>query len=133
MLRNSIVLLLAGAFTIGIAAGLADADLAPRPVHKSQRHELEIKGPDNIVAPSPDPELDANWDTPYQLDSNTSREIMDYLLKINKEEQVTLIVVTHEDLIAAAAKRPMTIIDGKLYEGILESFLNIKAIEKGLL
>lgn len=68
-----------------------------------------------------------------QLDSNTSREIMDYLLKINKEEQVTLIVVTHEDLIAAEAKRPMTIIDGKLYEGILESFLNIKAIEKGLL
>ncbi|MHA1532358.1 MAG: ABC transporter ATP-binding protein [Candidatus Heimdallarchaeota archaeon] len=68
-----------------------------------------------------------------QLDSNTSREIMDYLIKINDEENVTLIVVTHEDTIATQAKRPLTIIDGKLYEGILESFLDIKAIEEGTL
>lgn len=68
-----------------------------------------------------------------QLDSNTSREIMDYLIKINEEENVTLIVVTHEDSIATKAKRPLTIIDGKIYEGILESFLSIKAIEEGTL
>jgi putative ABC transport system ATP-binding protein len=68
-----------------------------------------------------------------QLDSNTSREIMDYLIKINEEENVTLIVVTHEDSIASEAKRPLTIIDGKIYEGILESFLDIKAIEEGTL
>ncbi len=68
-----------------------------------------------------------------QLDSNTSREIMDYLVKINEEENVTLIVVTHEDTIASQAKRPLTIIDGKIYEGILESFLDIKAIEEGTL
>jgi len=68
-----------------------------------------------------------------QLDSNTSREIMDYLIKINDEENVTLIVVTHEDSIAAEAKRPLTIIDGKIYEGILESFLDIKAIQEGSL
>jgi len=68
-----------------------------------------------------------------QLDSNTSREIMDYLLKINKEENVTLIVVTHEDMIAREARRPLTILDGKIYEGILESFLDIKSIEEGTL
>ena len=68
-----------------------------------------------------------------QLDSNTSQEIMDYLIKINKEENVTLIVVTHEDSIATKARRPLTIIDGKIYEGILESFLSIKAIEEGTL
>ncbi|NHJ86541.1 MAG: ABC transporter ATP-binding protein [Asgard group archaeon] len=68
-----------------------------------------------------------------QLDINTSREIMDYLIKINKEEGVTLIVVTHEDTIAAEARRPLTIIDGKIYEGILESFLDIKAIQEGTL
>jgi len=68
-----------------------------------------------------------------QLDSNTSREIMDYLIKINKEENVTLIVVTHEDSIATEARRPLTIIDGKIYEGILEAFLSIKAIEEGTL
>ena len=68
-----------------------------------------------------------------QLDSNTSREIMDYLMKINVEENVTLIVVTHEDMIAKEAKRPLTILDGKIYEGILESFLDIKAIEEGTL
>ena len=68
-----------------------------------------------------------------QLDSNTSQEIMDYLIKINKEENVTLIVVTHEDSIATKARRPLTLIDGKIYEGILESFLSIKAIEEGTL
>ena len=56
-----------------------------------------------------------------------------YLIKINREENVTLIVVTHEDRIASESKRPLTIIDGKLYEGILESFLDIKAIEEGTL
>ena len=54
-------------------------------------------------------------------------------MKINEEENVTLIVVTHEDTIASQAKRPLTIIDGKIYEGILESFLDIKAIEEGTL
>ncbi len=68
-----------------------------------------------------------------QVDSNTSREIMDYLLKINREEGVTLIVVTHEDMIASESRRPLTIIDGKIYEGILESFLDIKAIQEGTL
>ncbi|MHA1557869.1 MAG: ABC transporter ATP-binding protein [Candidatus Heimdallarchaeota archaeon] len=68
-----------------------------------------------------------------QLDSNTSREIIDYLMKINEEEGVTLVVVTHEDMIAKEAKRPLTILDGKIYEGILESFLDIKAIEEGTL
>ncbi len=68
-----------------------------------------------------------------QLDSNTSREIMDYLLQINREEGITLVVVTHEDRIAAEARKPFTIIDGKIYEGILESFLDIKAIEEGTL
>ncbi|MFW9924023.1 MAG: ATP-binding cassette domain-containing protein, partial [Candidatus Thorarchaeota archaeon] len=68
-----------------------------------------------------------------QLDSNTSREIMDYLLQINEEEGVTLIVVTHEDRIAKEAKRPLTILDGKIYEGILESFLDIKSIQEDTL
>jgi putative ABC transport system ATP-binding protein len=68
-----------------------------------------------------------------QLDSNTSREIMDYLLRINDEEGITMIVVTHEDQIAMQAKRPLTIIDGKLYEGILESFLDMKAIQESTL
>ena len=53
--------------------------------------------------------------------------------KINKEENVTLIVVTHEDMIAREARRPLTILDGKIYEGILESFLDIKSIEEGTL
>ena len=54
-------------------------------------------------------------------------------MRINEEENVTLIVVTHEDMIAKEAKRPLTILDGKIYEGILESFLDIKAIEEGTL
>lgn len=64
-----------------------------------------------------------------QLDSNTSREIMDYLFKINKEEEVTLIVVTHDERLTSKAERPLTMMDGKLYEGILESFLDAKALQ----
>ena len=38
-----------------------------------------------------------------------------------------------EDMIAREARRPLTILDGKIYEGILESFLDIKSIEEGTL
>ncbi len=48
------------------------------------------------------------------LDSRTSHEIMATLVKLNREQGVTIIVVTHEADIAAYADRVVTMRDGKI-------------------
>jgi putative ABC transport system ATP-binding protein len=49
------------------------------------------------------------------LDTKTSNEIMEMFQKLNKEG-ITVILVTHEDSIAAYAKRIITIKDGKIHQ-----------------
>ncbi len=48
------------------------------------------------------------------LDSETGDVIMAMLAKLNTEENVTVIIVTHEPLIAAKTKRIVELIDGKI-------------------
>jgi macrolide transport system ATP-binding/permease protein len=48
------------------------------------------------------------------LDSRTSHEIMETLRKLNREQGVTIIVVTHESDIAAFADRVVTMRDGQI-------------------
>ena len=48
------------------------------------------------------------------LDTRTSHEIMDTLLSLNREQGVTIIVVTHEADIAAYADRVITMRDGEI-------------------
>ena len=50
------------------------------------------------------------------LDSNTSKEIMEILLKIADEHKVTLIVVTHDQNLAKVGDRTLIIKDGKISE-----------------
>lgn len=50
------------------------------------------------------------------LDTNTGRRIHELLLKLNKENQLTLIVVTHNPELAGMMSRRMTLIDGKAVE-----------------
>lgn len=49
------------------------------------------------------------------LDTKTGKEIMSLLEKLNKEEKITIVVVTHEINIAAYARRMIKIKDGKIY------------------
>lgn len=52
------------------------------------------------------------------LDSKTGKDIMELLLKLNKEHKQTLVVVTHDDTIAKKADKVMHMLDGKLaHEG----------------
>lgn len=50
------------------------------------------------------------------LDSNTSKEIMEILLKLADEHGVTLIVVTHDQNLAKVGDRTLVIKDGKISE-----------------
>jgi putative ABC transport system ATP-binding protein len=50
------------------------------------------------------------------LDSKNALAIMDLLLKFNKEKEVTLLVVTHEDYIADYGQKIINIVDGKIKE-----------------
>lgn len=47
------------------------------------------------------------------LDSKTGKQILDLLVKLNKEENVTTIVVTHDMKIADMTERKIKLVDGK--------------------
>lgn len=48
------------------------------------------------------------------LDSNTSREVMELMQKVVREQKQTLVMVTHDNYLAGFADRIFHIIDGKI-------------------
>ena len=48
------------------------------------------------------------------LDSKTSTEIMELLTRLNREADITVILVTHENDIAAYSKRIIRFLDGSI-------------------
>jgi putative ABC transport system ATP-binding protein len=48
------------------------------------------------------------------LDTKTSAEVMGILQRLNREQKLTVILVTHEPDIAAYAERVLVVRDGKL-------------------
>ncbi len=52
------------------------------------------------------------------LDSNTSREIMDLMQSVVREQKQTLIMVTHDNTLAGFADKIIRIVDGKIVEMI---------------
>src|SRR5947209_8176431 len=63
-----------------------------------------VNGPSVILADEPT----------GNLDSRTSDEIMDVLRSLNREQGVTIVVVTHNPAIAAATDRIVTMRDGRI-------------------
>ncbi len=61
-----------------------------------------------------DPEIILADEPTGNLDSKTGKEIMEILTKLNKEENVTLIVVTHNPYVASYAERIIYLKDGKI-------------------
>lgn len=51
------------------------------------------------------------------LDSSTSKEVMDMLKLMNRKYKQTLIVVTHDDAVKNTAHRVIQMMDGKAYDG----------------
>jgi putative ABC transport system ATP-binding protein len=50
------------------------------------------------------------------LDSQSARQIMDLLARLNAEEGMTIVMVTHDHELAARAHRKLHILDGKLID-----------------
>lgn len=50
------------------------------------------------------------------LDSKTGSEVMEVIMRLNREEGVTCVMVTHEEALARDADRVMHIIDGRILE-----------------
>jgi putative ABC transport system ATP-binding protein len=55
------------------------------------------------------------------LDSKTSDIILELLLDIHKKENVTLIMVTHENNVAIKAQRSVYVLDGQIKEDEINS------------
>ena len=53
------------------------------------------------------------------LDSKSGQEIMDLLLRLNREGNTTLLIITHDPRIAAQAQRTIVIRDGLVEEKML--------------
>jgi putative ABC transport system ATP-binding protein len=48
------------------------------------------------------------------LDSENGRHILELLLRLNKEEETTLVLVTHDELLASHAQRRLVLKDGRI-------------------
>lgn len=59
------------------------------------------------------------------LDSKTTEEIIELLQKLNSERKITILMVTHEDEVAAHARRIVTVRDG-----LIESDQHLERKEK---
>jgi ABC-type lipoprotein export system ATPase subunit len=51
------------------------------------------------------------------LDTSTAHSILDLFRKLNEEQGITLVIVTHDDMISNACKRVVRIADGSIVEG----------------
>jgi putative ABC transport system ATP-binding protein len=51
------------------------------------------------------------------LDSKYGKEIMDILIKLNKEKGTTLLLITHDILVAKYAERIIRLKDGMIVRG----------------
>ena len=51
------------------------------------------------------------------LDSATADEVMQLLIRLNREERITILIITHDPLIARQCARKTLIRDGLLFEG----------------
>ncbi len=90
--------------------GLADrAHHAPNALSGGQQQRVAIARA--IVS---DPVVLLADEPTGNLDTRTSREIMELLTKLNREQQITVLMVTHEADMAAYARRVIRFVDGRI-------------------
>jgi predicted ABC-type transport system involved in lysophospholipase L1 biosynthesis ATPase subunit len=73
-----------------------------------------------------DPEIIFADEPTGNLDSKTGEAIIDLLLKLSRERQRTLLVVTHDERLASRGNRTLRIADGVILAGELVSAVEAK-------
>ena len=93
-------------------------DLVGLPKHKTHRPNEMSGGQQQRVGVARalvvDPEIIFADEPTGNLDSNTSAEVMELMRKIVREQNQTLVMVTHDNHLASFADRIFHIIDGKI-------------------
>ena len=64
-----------------------------------------------------DPEIILADEPTGNLDSRTGHEVMEVLARVNREEQRTILVVSHDPDVAAFAGRVLRLLDGRIVNG----------------
>ena len=65
-----------------------------------------------------DPEIILADEPTGNLDTKTEAEIMEFLLKLQEEKQMTVAIITHEKEITKYAKNIVNLVDGKILYGV---------------
>ena len=93
-------------------------DLVGLPEHKKHKPNEMSGGQQQRVGVARalvvDPEIIFADEPTGNLDSNTSRDIMSMMQKVVREQNKTLVMVTHDNHLASIADRIFHIIDGKI-------------------
>ena len=93
-------------------------DLVGLPDHKKHKPNEMSGGQQQRVGVARalvvDPEIIFADEPTGNLDSNTSRDIMNMMQKVVREQKKTLVMVTHDNHLASFADRIFHIIDGKI-------------------
>ncbi|NIO44839.1 MAG: ATP-binding cassette domain-containing protein [Candidatus Aenigmarchaeota archaeon] len=90
--------------------------------HRSHHYPSQLSGGETqrvaiARALANDPQIVLADEPTGNLDSKAGEEIMEILIKLNKEKGVTLLIVTHDNLIAKHARRKIKLKDGKISSG----------------
>ncbi len=51
------------------------------------------------------------------LDSDTAEEVMDLLIRLNREERIAVVIITHNPVVSLRCRRQAMLMDGVLLEG----------------
>ena len=98
------------AFELFKAVGLEErADHFPSQLSGGETQRIAI-----ARALANDPEIILADEPTGNLDTKTEAEIMQFLLKLQKEKQMTVAVITHEHEIARYARKIVHLVDGKI-------------------